>query len=1127
MTIANNRGRSAAFGSFTTALLASAAYFTLGVAPASATCVATNSFQYDACASAAAWALDPNITLSNFAYHDSIVPADIGTTPGTLTILNGGTLQNNPGGFFHTGVALTINSGGIVNLDGLDATGTFGFDTFASLAGAGTLNIGGGGVIFGGNNANTAFSGVVTAPTLNQFLAKVGTGTFTINNMTMAQGELLDAGTGGGLIHSSGTANIKAIAVGTGAGANNTMSMSAGSLNITGTVSSVPCGSNCPALRIGDFSGVGVLNQTGGTITVGGVGVTATYAVGNQGGDGIHNISAGTLQLGTQADIINSAGLYTVGRSTSSASDATTNGTLNISGTGFVDVQAGELINGDRDASGVGQTTVSTINMTGGSLRVRNGANLWLSAFDNGAATDSIFNLNGGVLEIGDGRLQSAYGGGTGAYQFNLGNGTIRVIDSALVTSVNGILTGGTAATGVKIDTNGIGATWNGVLSGTGWLVKTGAGTLNLGGANTYTGGTAFNGGVVLVDATSDLGANSAAMSFNGGTLRFGAAGVLAGRTGGINMAGAGTVDTNGFGAGYGGNISGSGALTVLGGGALNLVGANNGHSGALNITGGGTAVAAYFGNSIGDTSAVTVGAGALFLTENETIGSLAGAGTTVISPGFILTTGGNNASTAYTGVFSATTGGMTKVGTGVMSTGNLAYTGLTTVAAGELNVNGTMADGLLIQAGARFSGNANITGNVTNNGAINPGNSPGSVIIAGNYIGGGVLNSEVQLNNAGAPVNGTTHDFLSIGGSASNTTLINIIPSGSPAATTGNGIELVRVAGVNNGTQFALAAPVFAGAYEYTLNYLPNYSAALDGYFLQSRIGESLFGDAAMAVAGKSLISNCFRSTDELAGDGNRSTMGRAWAKVSAGNTSTGADTGLETDQDYTCGSGGMDLRVADGFRVGVSGGYGNTDVDVTTLAGTGKLEGDGGMMSTFVGYTSGNMFANVSLGYGNINWVYQGPVTAERTATTSGVIGAMQAGMLWPMGDWRLGATAELAYDGLECGNHCLLKGTEDDVANWTAKAGLRLDGTMHEGKILPFVSVAFSDSLDGSNSVSNGTAVLETESQSSLLNARAGVTAMIAENTAIFLSGGITEGMSNDVSGAEGTIGAKLHW
>lgn len=1133
MTIAINRGRSAAFGSFTTALLASAAYFTLGVAPASATCVATNQVQYDACVAAAAWALDPAITVNTSVFHDSLVPANIGAVPGTLTILSGGSVNDTliGEGSFNTGVALTINSGGSITLDGTDTTGTGGIDTFASLAGAGTINLsvaGVNGMIFGGNNANTAFSGTVVAPTLNNFLLKVGTGTFTVNGMTMAEGELLDGSTGGGLIHSSGTSNIKSVSVGSGTGANNTMVMSGGILNITGTVSGVPCGSNCPALRVGDFAGVGVLNQTGGTIRLGGVNVTASYNVGNQGGTGTHNISGGVLQFGDITDQADSAGAWGLGRSTTSTRNSV--GTLNLSGTGLVDVQAGDFINGDRDAAGAGATTLSTVNMTGGTFRVQAGANLYLSAQDNGNAIDSIFNLNGGTLEIGDGSLTTGYLGGTGAYQFNLGNGTVKVIGSSLVTSVNGNLTGGTAATGVKIDTNGIGATWNGVLSGTGWLVKTGAGTLNLGGLNTYTGGTAFNGGTVVADAFFDLGGISAGMSFNGGTLQFGANSVLAGRNSATSMAGAGTIDTNGFDSIYDGSISGSGALTKIGAGVLDLGGNNNAHTGALNVNAG--TLEATFGNAIGNTSAVTVASGAtLFIDGSETIGSLAGAGLLNIASARTLTTGGNNASTTWTGTTSATTGALTKTGTGTFTiNGNTSYTGLTTVSAGELKVNGTMADSLLINAGARFSGNAVISGNVTNNGAINPGNSPGTVTIVGNYVGGGVLNAEVQLNNAGAPINGTTHDFLNIGGNASGTTLINVIPfapSGAPAATTGNGVELVRVAGTTGAGQFALSAPVFAGAYEYTLNYLPNYSGGLDGYFLQSRIGEGLFGDAAMAVAGKSLISNCFRSTDELLGDGERSTMGRAWAKVSAGNTSTGADTGLETDQDYTCGSGGIDLRVADGFRVGVSGGYGNTDVDVTTLAGNGKLEGDGGMMSTFVGYASGNMFANVSLGYGNINWVYQGPVTAERTATTSGVIGAVQAGMLWPMGDWRLGATAELAYDGLECGNHCMVTGTQDDVANWTAKAGLRLDGTMHEGKILPFVSVAFSDSLDGTNSVSNGTAVLETEAQSSLLNARAGVTAMIAENTAVFLSGGITEGLSNDVSGAEGTIGAKLHW
>jgi len=265
------------------------------------------------------------------------------------------------------------------------------------------------------------------------------------------------------------------------------------------------------------------------------------------------------------------------------------------------------------------------------------GANLWLSAFNNGNAIDSVYNLNGGTLEIGAGRLQDNYGGGGGVYQFNLGNGTIKVIDSALVTSVNGILTGGTAATGVKIDTNGLSADWNGILSGTGWVVKTGAGALTLDGVNTYTGGTGFNGGTVLVDSTSDLGATTAAMSFNGGTLQLGANGVLALRTGGTAMAGAGTIDTNGFTTTYDGAVTGSGALTKVGAGTLDLGGSNNAHTGALNVNAG--ILNTSFGSAIGNTSAVTVAGGALLqIGTPETIGSLAGAGTTTLFFGELYT---------------------------------------------------------------------------------------------------------------------------------------------------------------------------------------------------------------------------------------------------------------------------------------------------------------------------------------------------------------------------------------------------------------------------------------------------------------------------------------------------------
>src|SRR5262249_58159188 len=101
--------------------------------------------------------------------------------------------------------------------------------------------------------------------------------------------------------------------------------------------------------------------------------------------------------------------------------------------------------------------------------------------------------------------------------QFNLSGGTIKVIETALVTSVNATLSGVST-----IDTNGLGATLSGVLSGAGGIAKDGAGTLLLSGNNSYAGGTFLNAGILKVTADSNLGAAASALTFNGGRPRLG-----------------------------------------------------------------------------------------------------------------------------------------------------------------------------------------------------------------------------------------------------------------------------------------------------------------------------------------------------------------------------------------------------------------------------------------------------------------------------------------------------------------------------------------------------------------------------------------------------------------------------
>ncbi len=1104
----------------TAALMATASVFATTGPASAATCNATSQASYDTCVATAATGDTIVVTV---AVSHNVAVANPGVT---LQVNSGGSIADGGASFGVGTTALVINGTGSVT--------TSGVDTFASLAGTGTLNTPSLSAVVFGNATNTSFSGTWVAPDLNTALVKQGTGTLTIDGMTAANGDFLE--TQGTILQSSGSTNIKSLAVGTGTGNTATTNVTGGTLTFTGTgLVGFPCASQCPALRIGDFGGTGIFNQSAGVVNIGAAGVAGSMNIGNQGGTGTYNMSGGTLNLGVFGDV-NSAGLYAVGRSTTDTRNSA--GVFNITG-GLVAVNAGELINGDRDAPGPLATTSSTINLSGGTLRVRNGANLWLSGFNNAGAVDSRFNLSGtGVLEIGDGRLQDNYGGGGGAYEFNLNGGTIRVIDSALVTSVNAILLGASATTGTQIDTNGIGATWNGILSGTGWIVKTGAGTLNLNGANTYTGGTGFNGGTVFVDAFSDLGAASAGLSFNGGTLQTGANFVLFGRTGTMNMAGNGTIDTQGFFDQFGGNLSGGGTLTKIGTGFLFLTGSAATHTGPVNINVG--SLGTDGPNAIGDVSPVTVAAGANFQISGggpttETIGSLAGAGSTLIAFGSTLVTGANGQSTTYTGTITqgGGIGSLTKVGAGTFTVNNnLSYTGLTTVNGGNLRLNGTMADSLLVNALGTFSGNATVNGNVTNNGHIAPGNSPGTTVIVGNYVAGvgAMFDMEVQFANAALPVNGTTHDFISIGGSATGTTLINVIPflpSVPAAATSGNGVELVRVAGaVASGSQFQLAAPVVQGAYEYILTYRPNYSGALDGWFLTSRAGENLYGEAAMFTTGQAVVDACFRGEDALAFDGNGH-EGRGWARVKTGSVETGADTGLDSDLNYTCGSGGVDVRVADSVRLGVSAGYASTDTNVVTPTGIGDMNGDAMGAQVYASMHHGNFFANLSAGYVAMDFQFDGAVSDTREGDVEGVIGGLQLGANWPVWDaWHLGAVGEVNYDGLDCDNQCLVAGTIADTADWSARGTLRLDGELYDGQFLPFVALSFSDRF-GDLTVTNGSAGLTVDAASSVLGAKLGATVMIDNGWALFVNGGISEGLDNDVSGWDGAGGLKVVW
>lgn len=317
--------------------------------------------------------------------------------------------------------------------------------------------------------------------------------------------------------------------------------------------------------------------------------------------------------------------------------------------------------------------------------------------------------------------------------------------------------------------------TYAGLISGAGAVEKTGAGTLTLAptAGNTYAGGTRINGGTVAIGADNALGAATGGVSFDGGTLQLTQNVDLAATRAVTLNAGGGTIDTQGFASTLSQGITGSGALSKLGSGVLTLNGNNS--------VGGGT----------------TVAAGTLVVGD-ATHANASLAGSTLVNSG-------------------ATLGGFGSARGSVRNDGTLAVAdavpSLAGAGTGTFTINGALFNTGTLQVGGAGVGNR--------------------LAVNGSFMGaGGTLALNTQLGADNSP---TDQLVLSGGGAAGNTAVRVTNVGGAGAQTTGNGIQVV--AALNGATTqagaFALAAPVVAGPYEYTLHRGGTGSA--DSWYLRS----------------------------------------------------------------------------------------------------------------------------------------------------------------------------------------------------------------------------------------------------------------------------------------------------
>lgn len=293
--------------------------------------------------------------------------------------------------------------------------------------------------------------------------------------------------------------------------------------------------------------------------------------------------------------------------------------------------------------------------------------------------------------------------------------------------------------------TSGLASTFSNSISGGYGIKKLGAGTLTLSGANTFTGNTYLNGGVLIASAQNNLGNTSNALQFDGGTLKFGADFALS-RNLTIGASG-GTLDINGYTKTQNYAISGDGQFGVTGGGTFTLDRANS-QKGGLAISGSAqtrTQVNVQRDSYIAAAgSKITLNNGQLNLLDNF-IPAEAGKFNRPLAIGLdggTINMGNNEL--AYTG------GSIDSAASGNRA-GDLLFTGKPFTMGANLKLNVFWNGNLTVPAGMTLSGRGGVAnGTLTVKGVYAPGNSPGTAESEGSVVFAPGSELDIEIDGTG-----------------------------------------------------------------------------------------------------------------------------------------------------------------------------------------------------------------------------------------------------------------------------------------------------------------------------------------------------------------------------------------
>jgi fibronectin-binding autotransporter adhesin len=241
----------------------------------------------------------------------------------------------------------------------------------------------------------------------------------------------------------------------------------------------------------------------------------------NWSGGGTMNLSGGqaTLKLSSlvvgrslfaSSEVGSASGTLTMSSNTSNQ--------LDISGTGSVvqiGVSSGNQTTGTMTVHHLGSNSTITSTNNGTAILVGN------RTTGTGDAVSGTLNLNGGTVTITTTGAAIA-GGSNATSNLNLSGGVKLVAGVASTDWIKNLDTAVIGSGGAAIDTNGNNVGVSQAFSGTGGLIKDGLGTLELKGANTYSGATQINAGALV------LSGDVAALA--GGDVAVGSSGTFGGK---------------------------------------------------------------------------------------------------------------------------------------------------------------------------------------------------------------------------------------------------------------------------------------------------------------------------------------------------------------------------------------------------------------------------------------------------------------------------------------------------------------------------------------------------------------------------------------------------------------------